>query len=477
MVQMGLELLFSVILIASYHLQHGDAHVNLSIKDFLSDAKNTTAAHSQAFKEAWNALCEANVNGTTTSLVINANETYIVQPQLFQGPCASRNIHIQIDGKLEAPKMVREWGNYESKCWLCFTNVKGLVLNGSGILHPHGEAWWSSIEHSHRPRTIGFSGSSNILYNGLTQMNSPKNHISILDCTNVTLSNFHLIAPKDSPNTDGIDIAHSNNIRIFNSSIQTGDDCIAINGGSYDINITHVACGPGHGISIGSLGRYSVNDTVQNVKIRHCSFNGTENGARIKTWTGGLGVAKNILYENITLTDTKYPIIIDQHYCNGGHNCTKEAMTAVKVSNVTFRYFTGTCANDIAIKLDCDEVTGCKDIVMEHINITSSSTKRPLTAYCQFADIISHFVSMKIKCDYYEEPLVPVEPPQQVEPPTPTKPLAPAKPPRHVGPLMPTKPPTMFPKPLAPAKPPVYYAKPPAPYAQPSMLSFLSYLI
>jgi len=204
-----------------------------------------------------------------------------------------------------------------------------------------------------------------------------------------------------------------------------------------------------------------------------------------------------------------------------------QAMTAVKVSNVTFRYFTGTCANDIAIKLDCDEVTGCKDIVMEHINITSSSTKRPLTAYCQFADIISHFVSMKIKCDYYEEPLVPVEPPQQVEPPTPTKPLAPAKPPRHVGPLMPTKPPTMFPKPLAPAKsprhvelpmptkpptmfpkplapakpprhveppmptkpptmfpkplapakPPVYYAKPPAPNAQPSMLSFLSCLI
>lgn len=27
-----------------------------------------------------------------------------------------------------------------------------------------------------------------------------------------------------------------------------GDDCVAINGGSYDINITHVACGPGHGI-------------------------------------------------------------------------------------------------------------------------------------------------------------------------------------------------------------------------------------
>lgn len=27
-----------------------------------------------------------------------------------------------------------------------------------------------------------------------------------------------------------------------------GDDCVAISGGSYDINVTYVECGPGHGI-------------------------------------------------------------------------------------------------------------------------------------------------------------------------------------------------------------------------------------
>lgn len=53
-------------------------------------------------------------------------------------------------------------------------------------------------------------------------MNSPKNHISIDACTNVTLSNLHLIAPEDSPNTDGININYSHNIRILDSSIQTG---------------------------------------------------------------------------------------------------------------------------------------------------------------------------------------------------------------------------------------------------------------
>ncbi|CAA7025425.1 unnamed protein product [Microthlaspi erraticum] len=312
--------------------------------------------------------------------------------------------------------MIKKWEDEENKCWLCFEKVAGLVLNGSGVLHPHGEAWWSSVDHSHRPRTVAFNGSSDIIYNGLTQMNSGKNHISVFNCHNVTLSNLHLIAPKESPNTDGIDIASSNNIRILNSSIQTGDDCVAINGGSYNINISHVACGPGHGISIGSLGRGGLNETVENVKVTHCTFNGTSNGARIKTWSGGHGFAKNILYENITLIDVQYPIIIDQHYCNGGHNC-KQGATAVQVSDVTYKYFKGTCARDIAIKLDCDELVNCHNTVMEHINITSSSPDKQLTAYCQYADVVSHFVSSDIKCGSDEEPQSP-QPPVAVEPPT-----------------------------------------------------------
>ncbi|CAH8326494.1 unnamed protein product [Eruca vesicaria subsp. sativa] len=378
--------------------------MTLSIKDFTTDAKNTSTDYSQAFRDAWKALCEADEKDEATSLVIHANETYTIQPQLFQGPCVSRDIHIQIDGTIEAPKMIEEWGDIgESKCWLCFKNVTGIVLNGSGVLNPHGEAWWSSVDHSNRPRAVGFNASSDIIYSGLTQFNSPKNHVSVFNCTNATLSNLHLIAPGDSPNTDGIDIALSNNVQVFNSSIQTGDDCVAINGGSYDINITHVACGPGHGISIGSLGRGGLNETVKNVQVRHCSFNGTENGARIKTWAGGKGFARNITYENITLIDAKYPIIIDQNYCNGGHNC-KSGATAVKVSDVTFRNFTGTCSSDIAMKLACDKLVSCQNIVIENINIVSSSPKKHLSSSCQYADVVTHFVNTAIKCAIDEEP-------------------------------------------------------------------------
>ncbi|CAA7025428.1 unnamed protein product [Microthlaspi erraticum] len=186
----------------------------------------------------------------------------------------------------------------------------------------------------------------------------PGSHIAMSGCTNATLSNLHIIAPEKSPNTDGIDIANSHNIHIDESSIQTGDDCVAINGGSSDINITRVGCGPGHGISVGSLGKGGELDTVQDVNVRHCTFNGTLTGARIKTWSA----------------------------------------TAVKVSDVTFRDFRGTSADTTAIKVDCDSGIGCDNIIMEHINITSSSPTTPLTAICRFAHVISRFVSIDIRC-------------------------------------------------------------------------------
>ncbi|KAG2249863.1 hypothetical protein Bca52824_089491 [Brassica carinata] len=404
-----LKTLLSAIIIVSCHLEYGDGRRILSIKDFITDTNHANVDYSQVFQKAWKGLCEGEGEGTGgSSLVINESEKYTIKPQLFEGPCVSSYIHIQIDGKIEAPKTPKQWGNKRIESWLMFKNVESLFINGSGVLHPHGETWWRSVGHSKRPRTLSFMQCTDIIYNGLTQYNSPRNHISVDACTNATLSNLTLLAPKKSPNTDGIDICLSHNIRILDSSIQTGDDCIAITGGrggSSDINITRVACGPGHGISIGSLGKGGIDDTVENVIVRSCSFWGTQNGARIKTWHGGKGLAKYILFENITVIDTKYPIIINQHYSNGGN--VKE--NAVKVSDVTFRYIKGTSASKIAIKLDCDENQGCHNIVMEHINITSAKPGKKLRAYCKFADVNASFVNIDINCGLYPQflPLFP----------------------------------------------------------------------
>lgn len=58
-------------------------------------------------------------------------------------------------------------------------------------------------------------------------------------------------------------------------SIQTGCSNIFI----HDVN-----CGPGHGISIGGLGKDNTKACVSNVTVRDTTIQSTLTGVRIKTW-------------------------------------------------------------------------------------------------------------------------------------------------------------------------------------------------
>ena len=48
------------------------------------------------------------------------------------------------------------------------------------------------------------------------------------------------------------------------------------------------------------------------------------------------------------------------------------------ISNVTFTDFHGTSGQDEIIKIDCSEVTYCKDIVLDRINITTVDGNKPI---------------------------------------------------------------------------------------------------
>lgn len=75
-----------------------------------------------------------------------------------------------------------------------------------------------------------------------------------------------------------------------------------------------VACDPVYGISFGSLRMDGGRVQVEAIQVDSCSFKATQNKARIKTWQGGSGHARNITFNNIKFYDTENPIIIDQYY-------------------------------------------------------------------------------------------------------------------------------------------------------------------
>ncbi|KAL8522417.1 hypothetical protein ACS0TY_012528 [Phlomoides rotata] len=87
-------------------------------------------------------------------------------------------------------------------------------------------------------------------------MKDSKNfHVNLMLSNNVTFQRFRVSAPDESPNTDSIHIARGNNIKVIDSIIETGDDCVSMGDDLSDVLIQNVSYGPGHDIFIGSLGR------------------------------------------------------------------------------------------------------------------------------------------------------------------------------------------------------------------------------
>ncbi|CAH2076614.1 unnamed protein product [Thlaspi arvense] len=366
---------------------------NYNVLDFGAKGDGQTD-DSYAFAKMWNATCGG--EESIGKLVIPAGKTFLLQPRVFQGPCRSSSIHIQFDGVIVAPSNKEAWSIPKSQMWIGFSDVTGLAIVGSGTINGRGSSFWEQkVKVSERATALHFSRCDNLTINGITLIDSPKSHISIQVSKTVAISKINISSPESSPNTDGINVHGSTDVNIFDSTIQSGDDCIAISTGSVNINITRINCGPGHGISVGSLGEDGEKAEVSGVQVTHCTFNRTMNGARIKTWPGGEGYARDISFEDITLIDAKNPIIIDQNYIDKGRHGQTDS--AVMISNITFVGFRGTSLTKDAMTLDCSPITHCKDVVMDGINITMAGGEKP-TVNCQYVDGESSDINLMHDC-------------------------------------------------------------------------------
>lgn len=174
---------------------------------------------------------------------------------------------------------------------------------------------------------MGFSFIRNSRISNLNMINSKSVHLKIFSSQKVVVTGVKITAPENSPNTDGICIAESQDIKVLNSNIACGDDCVSMLNGNQNVEISDVFCGPGHGISVGSLGQKigsGGNNGVSGLHVKNCTFRGTLNGLRIKTWAPSVpGLVNNLVYEDIHMENADNPIIIDQHYCPS-HDCSTQ---------------------------------------------------------------------------------------------------------------------------------------------------------
>src|SRR4051812_30815689 len=78
--------------------------------------------------------------------------------------------------------------------------------------------------------------------------NSPQMHIAVSQSSKVHLTQLTTTAPWDSPNTVGVHIDRSQDVRVTRSTMGTGGECVSIGPGSRFVTVDGIVCGPGHGV-------------------------------------------------------------------------------------------------------------------------------------------------------------------------------------------------------------------------------------
>ncbi|KAM7469243.1 hypothetical protein LguiA_007426 [Lonicera macranthoides] len=323
---------------------------------------------SKAFLSAWAAAC----GSANPATIYVPNGRFLLSKVTFAGPtCKNTRITFRIDGTLVAPSNYNVIGN--SGNWITFQRVTGVSVLG-GTLDGQGTGLWSCKNSGKNcpagTTSLGFYNSNNIVVNGLTSLNSQMFHIIIYACRNAKLQGTKIMAAGNSPNTDGIHVQLSTGVSILNSRISTGDDCISIGPGNSNLWIENVACGPGHGISIGSLGWDLQEPGVQNVTVKTATFKGTQNGVRIKTWArASNGFVKSVLFQHLVMDNVQNPIIIDQNYCPNNKNCPGQ-VSGVKISDIMYQDIHGTSATAVAVNFDCSKKYPCSNIKLVDVNLS-----------------------------------------------------------------------------------------------------------
>ncbi|XP_058100528.1 probable polygalacturonase isoform X1 [Magnolia sinica] len=233
-------------------------------------------------------------------------------------------------------------------------NLTDVIITGdNGTIDGQGSVWWDSFRNHTldftRPHLVELMHSKGVVISNLTFLNSPFWNIHPVYCSQVHIHDVTILAPLNSPNTDGIDPDSSDDVCIEDCYISTGDDVIAIKSGwdeygisygrpSTNIFIRRVTgeTTSSSGIALGS----EMSGGISEVHVEGIQLFNSKNGIRVKTSPGRGGYIRNVYISDVTMTDVEVAIKFTGQY--GQHpddNYDPNALPIIK--RITFKDITG----------------------------------------------------------------------------------------------------------------------------------------
>ncbi|XP_047971250.1 exopolygalacturonase-like [Salvia hispanica] len=376
---MKIQSIVSVILVLQLILTANSVRI-FNIKDF-------GARPSQDISKVLERVWSEAVKSTKATQVLIPRGDWNLSQAILSGPNKAP-INLEVRGHVRAYPDVAIIAEKE-KGWIYVSSVDHLTISGGGILDGQGSEAWENNDCKTNatcekpPLNMYLNAITNSIIRDVTTKDSKYFHVNCLSSRNVTFQRFTVSAPRDSPNTDGIHIARSVRIRVTDSVIQTGDDCISMGDDLRDVLIKNVACGPGHGISIGSLGKYEGEKDVKGIRVEGCSFRNTTNGVRVKTFRSSPAntTVSDLHFIDLTMVNAANPVIIDGNYCPN-NQCASGLSGSVKISGVEINNVIGTSSTQNVITFNCSQV--CKRVNIGTIDLTYKGKKgSSATTFCK----------------------------------------------------------------------------------------------
>jgi polygalacturonase len=267
-------------------------------------------------------------------------------------------------------------------------HVTDISITGAGTIDGNGKVWWDAkatapkgTPENQRPLLIDLTNSKQILIDGVTVKNSPQYNITTFWCDGLTVRNVTILNPgRGAPNTDGIDPFSTSHVLIEHTTIDTGDDNVAIKSGlvergdpdvpSSDIVIRDCTFRNGHGLSIGS----ETAGGVRNVTVERVTFTGTRQGIRIKSARGRGNDVGNFTYRDIKMDGVETPIEITAYYTGMVKGDPGQPVTehTPKFHDITIENLTATGAKRAGVIMGLPE-SPIRNLVLKNVNITATT--------------------------------------------------------------------------------------------------------
>eukprot|EP00644_Phytophthora_capsici_P000607 jgi/Phyca11/21386/fgenesh1_pg.PHYCAscaffold_93_\ len=214
---------------------------------------------------------------------------------------------------------------------------------------------------------------------GFTIKNMPFRTFSIVTSKDTTLSGLTIDSRAGNglaKNTDGFGLTKNDHITITGNKIYNQDDCLAMQSSTNTVFSNNYCCGS-HGISVGSLGGNSVDQstTVQGLIVEGNTIVDSDNGLRIKTIIGLKGLVSDVKYVDNELSNVKNAIVIRSDYSKAKGGYTGAATSQVQITGVKVSGLTGSAKNLYDIKTNPKVVS---DWTFSGIDV-SASVKGTLT--------------------------------------------------------------------------------------------------